>query len=105
MDRLLRYNEPYDTEFKIRRISDGAIRDILSKAEVETDISGKMIKVIGVIQDITDRKRADEAIRESQQIIEGIFNTIPVRVFWKDIDLIYQGCNHSFAVDSGFQKS
>ena len=27
-----------------------------------------------------------------------------MRVFWKDIDLIYQGCNHSFAVDSGFQN-
>ena len=53
-------------------------------------------------QDITERKRAEEALRASQQIIEGILNTIPVRVFWKDKNLVYLGCNTPFARDAGF---
>jgi PAS domain S-box-containing protein len=34
-------------------------------------------------------------------IIEGIINTIPVRVFWKDRNLNYLGCNKIFAQDAG----
>jgi PAS domain-containing protein len=54
------------------------------------------------IRDITKRKRTEEALRESQQIIEGIINAIPVRVFWKDKNLVYLGCNTAFARDAGF---
>lgn len=43
-----------------------------------------------------------EALRNSKQLIEGILNSIPVRVFWKDRNLIYQGCNTIFARDAGF---
>ena len=55
-----------------------------------------------IARDITERKRAAEAVRESQQIIEGILNAIPVRVFWKDTNLVYLGCNAVFARDAGY---
>jgi len=61
-------------------------------------------QVLGVflsMMDITERKRAEEALRESQQMIEGIINTVPVRVFWKDKNLVYLGCNAAFARDAG----
>jgi PAS domain S-box-containing protein len=54
--------------------------------------------------DITERKRAEAALRNSQQILEGILNTIPVRVFWKDKELTFMGCNTPFAHDAGFEK-
>ena len=57
---------------------------------------------IAIRSDITERKRAEEALRASKQLIEGIINAIPVRVFWKDKDLIYLGCNTAFARDAGF---
>jgi diguanylate cyclase (GGDEF)-like protein/PAS domain S-box-containing protein len=58
--------------------------------------------VVGFLIDITERKQADEALRASQQMIEGIINAIPVRVFWKDENLVYLGCNAVFARDAGF---
>ena len=48
------------------------------------------------------RHQAAEALRASLQIIEGILNAMPVRVFWKDKNLIYLGCNAAFARDAGF---
>jgi PAS domain S-box-containing protein len=56
----------------------------------------------GSIIDITERKQAEKALCESQNIIEGIVNAIPVRVFWKDKNLVYLGCNALFANDAGF---
>jgi PAS domain S-box-containing protein len=52
--------------------------------------------------EVTERNRAAEALRASRQILEGIINAIPVRVFWKDKNLVYLGCNAAFARDAGF---
>jgi PAS domain S-box-containing protein len=53
-------------------------------------------------RDITERKQAEEALRASKLIIEGIIDAIPMRIFWKDKDLVYLGCNAVFARDAGF---
>jgi PAS domain S-box-containing protein len=54
------------------------------------------------IREITERKRVTEALRNSQQFIEGIINAIPARVFWKDTNHVFLGCNRAFASDAGF---
>src|ERR1039458_8747151 len=63
---------------------------------------GTIARYIAIKQDISGRKRAEEELRASQQIIEGIINAIPVRVFRKDKNLVYLGCNTAFARDAGF---
>jgi len=39
---------------------------------------------------------------ESRQMLSQVLNTVPVRVFWKDKDLRYMGCNEPFSRDAGF---
>jgi PAS domain S-box-containing protein len=56
--------------------------------------------IIGVVRDITERKQAEAELFESQQMLRLILDTIPQRVFWKDRNSIYLGCNRSFAGDS-----
>ncbi|OGS05879.1 MAG: hypothetical protein A3G41_07665 [Elusimicrobia bacterium RIFCSPLOWO2_12_FULL_59_9] len=48
---------------------------------------------------------AQASLRESQLFIEGIINAIPVRVFWKNRDLVFLGCNAIFARDAGFESA
>ena len=55
-----------------------------------------------VVTDIDERRRAEQALQSSRQMIEGIVNSIPARIFWKDRDLVYLGCNLAFARDAGF---
>jgi PAS domain S-box-containing protein len=54
------------------------------------------------IRDITEHKRVEEALSASQLMIGEIINALPARVFWKDKNLIYLGCNMVFARDAGF---
>ncbi|MFA4877318.1 MAG: PAS domain S-box protein [Methanoregula sp.] len=56
-----------------------------------------------IFEDITDRKRAEEENWKAREILEGIINSIQVRVFWKDWNLNYLGCNVPFARDAGFE--
>jgi PAS domain S-box-containing protein len=60
--------------------------------------------ILSLCRDITERKRAAEALRESQEVLQAVLNSIPVRVFWKDKNSRYLGCNMPFARDAGFEK-
>ncbi len=57
---------------------------------------------VGVTFDnITTRKLNEEEVKQSKLLLETILDTIPVRVFWKDRELKYLGCNRHFAKDAG----
>jgi len=55
-----------------------------------------------VLSDVSERKQAEEMQRASHQLVERIIQMIPARVFWKDTNLVYLGCNAAFAQDAGF---
>ncbi|MBZ5553239.1 MAG: response regulator [Acidobacteriia bacterium] len=54
-------------------------------------------------QDIIQRKRAENELYRSQQMLQLILDNIPQRVFWKDKNLSYLGSNKAFLKDSGFE--
>ncbi len=45
---------------------------------------------------------AEEDLFNSRQMLRTVLDTIPQRVFWKDADSIYLGCNQPFATDNGY---
>jgi PAS domain S-box-containing protein len=53
------------------------------------------------VVDITKRKQAEDALIESRDLIYSIIENVPIRVFWKDLELRYLGCNNAFAHDAG----
>ncbi|MBK9159987.1 MAG: PAS domain S-box protein [Nitrosomonadales bacterium] len=71
------------------------------------EVSARVIEVEGenfrqgIIRDISERKQTEEAIRHSRDLLRSVVENAPVRVFWKDRDLRYLGCNTAFAQDAG----
>jgi PAS domain S-box-containing protein len=54
-----------------------------------------------LVQDVTERIDSDSALKESHNLLQTVVETLPMRVFWKDRDSRYLGCNSLFAQDSG----
>jgi len=52
-------------------------------------------------RDISERKKAEQALRESSQMLKLVLDTIPVPVFWKDRNSVYLGCNYIFFIYTG----
>ncbi len=75
----------------------GTVKQMLLKVRL---IPGTQTS-IGSFLDITERKRAEEALVEANRMLRLVLDTIPVRVFWKDRECRYMGCNQSFAGDAG----
>lgn len=58
--------------------------------------------VVIVFADITVAKNASDKLFDSRQILLKILDNIPQRVYWKDRDSVYLGCNKAFAKESGY---
>jgi diguanylate cyclase (GGDEF)-like protein/PAS domain S-box-containing protein len=59
---------------------------------------------VAIKQDVTERKQAEEELYRAHQMLQTILNTIPQRVFWKDRNCTYVGCNRAFATDAGLNN-
>jgi len=64
------------------------------------DESGNLF-LVSITRDIRQHKQMEAELRQSQQFLQLVMNSIPQHIFWKDRDLIYQGCNTNFAQASG----
>jgi two-component system CheB/CheR fusion protein len=48
-------------------------------------------------REVMERKQAEEALRESREMLKLVLDNIPQFVFWKDASGKYAGCNRNFA--------
>jgi len=66
---------PFDREYRIRRVSGGALRWVHGMGEVARDGSGQPLSLFGIIQDVTDRREADEELQESRaQLLRMVYD-------------------------------
>lgn len=65
------------------------------------DENGQVVEVLCIGNDITERKREQDELFNSRQMLRSVLDNIPQRVFWKDRELRFLGCNKAFAVDRG----
>lgn len=66
---------------------------------------GTLVGILSSGEDITEKRRADEAIQKQLLFLKSLIETIPNPIFYKGIDGKYLGCNSSFESFFGMPKS
>ena len=62
--------QPFDKEYKIIRMNDGAERWVWGRGELSFDDGGIVLTMVGTIQDITERKEAEDEIKRLNAELE-----------------------------------
>ncbi|MDD2950752.1 MAG: MASE3 domain-containing protein, partial [Sulfuricurvum sp.] len=65
---------------------------------------GKLTGTLQICIDMTAQRQAERQLITEGTLLKTIINTVPVRLFWKDKDSVYLGCNNLFAEDAGLNN-
>ncbi|MGH7111507.1 MAG: PAS domain S-box protein [Stellaceae bacterium] len=64
----------YRAEYRVRR--DGAVRWIAVQGSMMSDAAGRPFRIVGVAQDISERKRAEAALRDGERRLRELNGTL-----------------------------
>ncbi len=80
-------------------------REILVEGNINYRFeNGHPVASRGIFHDVTQQKKATQDLRDSKQFLELILDTIPLYIFWKDRESVYQGCNAHWADMAGIDS-
>ena len=91
---------PYSIDHRIV-LASGEVRVVHEQAEVERDAVGKPVTMRGTVQDITERRRAEAALKESEETLNAFFSNAPVGMALYDREIRYLKINKQLAWDTG----
>ncbi len=75
-------------EYQVRQRT-GAILWLSDSATVVRDDKGEVVRYEGTVRDITDQKRAEDAIAEGRRLLQQVIDTVPAVINVKSGDLRY----------------
>jgi len=103
-DRRRAGTAPLDVEYRIHRADTGELRVIARKAEYETDAEGHVVRMVGVVQDITERRRIQVALKKSEAQFSALANNMPNQVWTARADGSVDWCNDQVYAFSGLKR-
>ncbi len=92
---------PYDVECRIV-LPDGSVRVIHGEGEAIRDSAGRVTGMFGIAQDITDRRRAEDALRETRDFLDSLINYANAPIIVWDPDHRIMRFNAAFEHMSGY---
>jgi diguanylate cyclase (GGDEF)-like protein/PAS domain S-box-containing protein len=71
---------------------------------IPVTVGGEVTGVLGIGQNITAKKLSEWRLRESKKMLQLVIDHLPQRVFWKDTQFRFLGCNAAVARDAGLDS-
>jgi PAS domain S-box-containing protein len=79
-DALRSGEKGYQIEHRIIRQSDGAVRMVKAQGQLVKDAGGRVARVFGFVQDVTEMKEAEAELEMQRHLLEAVVEHLPVAV-------------------------
>lgn len=104
MASRIKDGERYERAHVTAEDETGTLAAVFNDMLDSIEISQKKLQEAHDELELQVAERTDE-LNSSRQMLQEVLDTIPVRVFWKDLNSVYLGCNRLFALDAGLNNS
>jgi PAS domain S-box-containing protein len=91
----------WSCEYRFRRV-DGEWSHIYDRAYIARDASGKAWRVIGAMQDLTERRKSEAALRESEERFRRVFEEGPLGLGLVGTDYRFEKVNSALCRMVGY---
>jgi PAS domain S-box-containing protein len=96
---------PYSVEHRIVR-TDGQVRWVHERADIFLDENGRFRQMIGVVQDITERRNFEQSLADSEKRYRTLFENNPVPMWVHErSSLRFLAVNHAAVRAYGYSES
>ncbi|MRR06088.1 MAG: PAS domain S-box protein [Deltaproteobacteria bacterium] len=82
----------------------GIVHTISTKKSLYIDDKGEQF-IVGTIRDITERKHLENRLKGQLHFLQQLLDSIPIPVFYKDIQGFFLGCNSAFETFNDLSRS
>ncbi len=111
-DDLVRYHHEveserkrFDFEYRIIKHNTGEVRWVHGLGELEYDHLSNPIRMTGTIQDITERKKAEDSLRENEETYRTIFENTGTSMLLIENDMTISKANNQFIRNTGMSQN
>lgn len=101
--QLLRQGRPFDVEYRIIR-PDGQIRWIRDRGRIIRNDQDEPLRIDGLAADITEKRAAEQALKEAQERFEDIFDSSKDAIGYVSLDGTFVLANEAFSKLTGYSK-
>ena len=102
LEHAVQSGEPYKDDYRVTR-TDGSIVWVSARGYVVRDAEGKVVRVVGVAQDVSEIKQAEQALRASERELRLITDSVPAFISYADAGETIRFCNKALATFVGAQ--
>ncbi|MCK4704419.1 MAG: PAS domain-containing protein, partial [Gammaproteobacteria bacterium] len=95
VNNCVEHGKPYDIEHRVVW-PDGTVRWLHERGAVASDADGKALQMLGVVNDIDDRKKAESALVENEEKLRSLYEHSPVGIALNGMDGRFIEANQGF---------
>ncbi|CAK0748974.1 hypothetical protein CCP2SC5_150008 [Azospirillaceae bacterium] len=96
--------EQFEVEWKTCRPPGASERWLFSRGQPIRDAAGKVSRYIGIVLDVTARKQAEAALRESEERLKMFIEHAPASLAMFDHEMRYLAVSHRWLEDYGLRQ-
>ncbi len=87
-------------KFYVRKDS-SRFRALVHLFPIPDNYTDSLYGFLAIIENLDEKEKSIHEAEQAKQFLKIVLDLLPVRVFWKDTNLHYLGCNLAFAKDAG----
>jgi PAS domain S-box-containing protein len=94
----------HEIEYRVA-MADGGVRWIASRAEPICDVAGRVTRLVGTLMDITERRKAETTLRESEERFRATFDLAAVGLAHVGLDGRWLRVNDRLCEILGYERT